>query len=308
VALPEVFDDNPDPGRRRALSPLRLPGGNLMPFAMRMPAYAEAVLEDAPVAYWRLGEGAGELLARDSSVNDFPLTFFGGPTLGVPGLIYADPDRAYSPDVVTAGASRTTPSALAITGPLTIEAWIGFSTAPGRVCIVRCGNDLIYGVYQQNLTLTFEWFAGSFQSVITPSGVIAADPQPGRGSPPIGNHVVIRRTADLKAKFSVNGKLVHSGSVTPPSGGDAVGLFVGGRGDDGNPGTVDEVAIYKGALTEERILHHYRVGIHDLGLLPMRRTVLVPLLGDVVKATAVPLNHPTRSATSLNPTRSVTKL
>ncbi len=52
-------------------------------------AYSGAVLEKNPVAYWRLGETAGQT-AADETGNGHDGTYFGNPTLGQPGAVLGD--------------------------------------------------------------------------------------------------------------------------------------------------------------------------------------------------------------------------
>jgi len=55
--------------------------------------YAQAVLADGPVAYWRLGESSVPV-AYDSSGSDYHGTYLGSCTLGVAGLQNGDADSA----------------------------------------------------------------------------------------------------------------------------------------------------------------------------------------------------------------------
>jgi hypothetical protein len=55
--------------------------------------YADAVLTDSPIGYWRLGETSGNV-AADSSPNGLAGTYTGGVTLGVGGAINGDPNTA----------------------------------------------------------------------------------------------------------------------------------------------------------------------------------------------------------------------
>ena len=54
--------------------------------------YASAVLQDRPSSYWRLGELSGALAADSAGYND--ATYNGTLTLGQPGAVTTDPDKA----------------------------------------------------------------------------------------------------------------------------------------------------------------------------------------------------------------------
>ena len=61
--------------------------------------YADTVLADGPVAYWRLGEASGSS-AFDASGNNIIAAYVGGPNLGMPALVSATPDPAVGLDGV----------------------------------------------------------------------------------------------------------------------------------------------------------------------------------------------------------------
>lgn len=65
-------------------------------------AYSGAVLADAPLGYWRLGEASGTTMV-DSSGNGRNGTYAAGVTLGTAGLITGDTDTAVT--VSTAGGA-----------------------------------------------------------------------------------------------------------------------------------------------------------------------------------------------------------
>ncbi len=52
-------------------------------------AYADVVLADSPLAYYRLGESSGTTMT-DSSGNGRHGTYVGSPTLGAAGLVPGD--------------------------------------------------------------------------------------------------------------------------------------------------------------------------------------------------------------------------
>ena len=96
-------------------------------------SYAAAVLADQPVAYWRLGESAGNQ-AVDSSGNGFSGSYVNGPTFGVPGAIVGDPDTAISMTGPPADAYVAIPDApsLELTTDFSLEAWIFQTSSNGN--------------------------------------------------------------------------------------------------------------------------------------------------------------------------------
>src|SRR5205823_5844608 len=109
------------------------------------PCYADEVLRDSPIGYWRLGEDAGSI-AHDSSTAANHAVIDGGVALGAPGALARDPNTAMSFDgvegLITALSSvdagtNTVPlsSPSVVTGPPTIgwSAWSSSKTCDGTV-------------------------------------------------------------------------------------------------------------------------------------------------------------------------------
>ena len=86
--------------------------------------YAQAVLDDKPIGYWRLGEATGPT-AFDRSPNGLDGTYFGGVSPDQPGAILGDPDTSALFDGTTGYVKvPPDPSFNQIGNDLTIEAWI----------------------------------------------------------------------------------------------------------------------------------------------------------------------------------------
>ena len=71
-------------------------------------AYAQAVLADDPVAYWRFDETSG-VNARDFSGHGHDATYIGGVHLGAGGAIAGDSDTAATFDGATGYRLATQP-------------------------------------------------------------------------------------------------------------------------------------------------------------------------------------------------------
>ena len=85
--------------------------------------YRDAVLADAPLAYWRLGESGGAT-AADSSGNGRIGTYVNAPTLGSPGLLPSDADTSVTFNGVDEHVSVQDAPVWNLTGDLTVEALV----------------------------------------------------------------------------------------------------------------------------------------------------------------------------------------
>lgn len=89
--------------------------------AAGFPGYAVLVVDDGPIAYYRLGEAPGSSTMTDSSGNGNDGTYAGGVTLGGPSAIGGAPDTSASfPGADDASVSGIT----APTTGYSLEAWI----------------------------------------------------------------------------------------------------------------------------------------------------------------------------------------
>ena len=84
--------------------------------------YANAVLADNPIGYWRLGESSGTT-ALNSSAFGRNGTYNGGVTLGLPGAIPADSNTAAGFNGSTAFVS-VAGSPFNLANNFTLEAWV----------------------------------------------------------------------------------------------------------------------------------------------------------------------------------------
>jgi hypothetical protein len=102
-------------------------------------AYADQVLADSPISYWRLGETSGSTASDATGVN--PGTYIGGVTLGQPGALTGDPNSAASFDGVNDYTVVPDSSTLDLTSGVTVEAWIKRSkSGVWQVAVGKPGN------------------------------------------------------------------------------------------------------------------------------------------------------------------------
>lgn len=221
--------------------------------------YAQTILGDAPIGYFRLGEPAGFSIttAYDWSGNTFNGTSTGGFTLGVPGAIYNDTNTAVLFDGSTAWI--TLPSNLNgnTRGSLTVELWFHLSTAS-----LGSFTDLIQGdgspkgyVMYWSGTSSLNFNVGNGTTGAIASYAVAA-------SSVVGQWVHIVGTYDgSNVRLYVNGVLRSTAAQTGSISATASPVIAGSTGHSAlYPGTLDEVAIYGYALSQTQITTHYNVG------------------------------------------------
>ncbi len=261
-------------------------------------AYSGAVLEKNPVAYWRLGETAGQT-AADETGNGHDGTYFGNPTLGQPGAVLGDSNTAVQftgsnyveiPDSVNFSQPTSTVG-------LTVEAWMRPDAPcfPGQSSPDSIQNPYVHwlgkGERQQ-----VEW-AFRFYS-FDPSQALKARPNRISGyiwSPPgsegagayvqevvavgVWMHVVACYEPGDKDTLPPAGVQIYLNGVLkdgPPNSGTLYGnpLFAVQPAHGTAPlrlgtrdlvsffiGALDEVAIYPRVLSSDEILSNYNLGV-----------------------------------------------
>jgi hypothetical protein len=267
--------------------------------------YAQVVVADDPVAYWRLNEAEGTLTATDAVGS-----FDGSYESGTGTLTYAAPsgiDRETDPAIgISAGAVVTIPYALElnpVTGPWSAEAWVrpdsldpaNFRTVFSSMWNSDFGNHLFgWNVYQHvagvwTLNMYNGGSGGSFASDFVHNPLV----------PGSWYHMVI--TDDLTSiRFHVNGDLVvtidREGFGFIPNGinGDVAvagaPVVLGQRSDNAFApfdGGVDEVAFYNRALSEQQIRTHYLNTVALAGRLSGANIILTWPFGTLQHADAV---------------------
>jgi len=223
--------------------------------------YAGTVLGDTPTAYWRLGETASTR-AVDATGHGYAAIYAGGYTQGQPGGPLGDPDPAVALNGSTGWVSAGNPPSLQITGALTLEAWVKFTSTSAIQVVVNKGD----GVSAAGSAYELAWIPGTGLGFQTFVGAARYDADQ-NFTPAVGKwyYLVGTRTAGGQLAFYLNGKLASTGS----DGGGAlnnvaagVGLGASGNGALQLPlnGTLDEVAIYPSTLSAAQVSAHWQAG------------------------------------------------
>jgi hypothetical protein len=239
------------------------------------PTYVEAVQQDGPVVWWRLGDSAGTV--ADDFIGTVNGGFVGGVTLGAAGLADAF-DTAVSFDGVDDRMSVPSTNLINLgtaRSVHTIEAWFSPDDITRRQVIYEQGGTTRgASIYVDGGRV----YGGMWNTANDPSATTPWASGPAFVSAPIAvgekYHVVLVLDQPGNAVvFYVNG--VEAGRVT------GVGLLYphGSLGSVGSAfqdvrfhtgtsagagfffdGTIDEVAVYAKALSAARVAAHYEAG------------------------------------------------
>ena len=227
-------------------------------------AYRDAISNTSSlVSLWRLGDSASSSVAADDTGTN-PGTYVGGPTLAVPGLLSGDANTAVSLDGLDDHVDLS-PSKFGTHSRVSVEAWVRLDTiktAPGSMHVL--------------VTNAYEDFGDGFTLYVQGAYPAFAVAKPGMGTGYVGSTTPLSagRTYPLAATYdgsharlSVDGMQVnsvaHSGGIGYRSSRDLVfgkqrtGWNQSSRYLDG---TLDEVALYNGALSLSEVQAHYNAG------------------------------------------------
>jgi hypothetical protein len=215
-------------------------------------------LLDDLVGYWRLDDGVGSASARDGSGrgNNGALVGLNTATAWVPGR------SGSGIEIGGAGWILVTPSASidSITNRVTIAAWVylegtivNWGTAASRQ--IRSGIDQHY-----HLSLNADARPNLFVTV-APGGIKVLTTTRDTDVVAPRTWVHLAGTYDgTTARLYYNGVLVASAPLAGTFAPDTTPLVIGGNGNDGTglptelfPGRIDEIMLYRRALSDEEI-------------------------------------------------------
>ncbi len=233
------------------------------PATLQFPApatksYAATVLDDAPAAYWRLGDQDGEIAEDAVGSNDGYL--LNGVTLGRPGAPAGDADTAagfqteFQTKIDVAWSDVINPQVF------TVECWARVTGGTGHRSPLtsRADGPQRGYIFYAEPGNTWQFWTGTGESV----GWTVLQ------GPPVQPNLYAHLVGVFDGSshfFYVNGVLVAQRNNAAFGINDSSPLRIGGGASEGDgnfffEGDVDEVAVFPTALSEERILAHYVAG------------------------------------------------
>jgi hypothetical protein len=223
-------------------------------------AYAQVVLADDPVAYWRLDESSGAT-ARDFSGHGNDATYIGGVQLGTPGAIANDPDTAATFDGATGYLDAGDNFAFAGTQAFSVEAWVRSLSMQGYGGIFS-REDTSGGPPSEGYLGFVSPGDGVYGFQRLDGNNLTSDSSMSLASTTHYDHVVATYDGNVMTLY-VNGVAESTQpsafSIAGATHHFVVGAEVGGA-EDFFAGVLDEVAVYEHALSANRVSAHYLVG------------------------------------------------
>jgi len=237
--------------------------------------YAAAVLADGPIAYWRLGETSGTT-ATDLTGTGHNASYLNSPTLGVPGLIDTDSDKAVSFDGINDRTAVPDAADINTGGPYatrTVELWFQADDVTRRqVLYEQGGTNKGLGVYLLSGQVYVIGWNQTDQDPTTPWGplwvstavttntryhVVLVLDQPGSRLEGFLNGISMGSAAGAGRLFSVPYNIGVAAMDDRTRFHDLSSTAVAGYYYDG---ALDEVALYGTALTTTQIQNHHTIG------------------------------------------------
>ncbi|NEO71403.1 filamentous hemagglutinin N-terminal domain-containing protein [Moorena sp. SIO3H5] len=232
-------------------------------------SYQDIVLEDQPVAYWRLDETTS-ITAVDSSGNGFNGTYRNGVTQGVPGISGTAGEFDGNNDAVDVGIIAPGSELDISNQSFTVEAWVKQNESEQSVDQSYVGihpsnnrndgnGDSLYFRVTSNGAVRFGDFEGN-SDLRTPGNII---------EPNTWYHIVATYDQDSNTNtIFVDGREVISNNQGAFESQNPRVLIGAWRniGDQAFNGVIDEVAVYDEALSRESITSHFLRGQLNLGV------------------------------------------
>ena len=221
------------------------------------PTYAETVMADDPLSYWRFGETSGTVAA--DSAGTTPGTYTGGFTLGADGAIAGDSNKAVTFDGTSGYAAMGDVFNFAGTTSMSLELWLkpaaadtSFRRVISKEALDGNGREGYLLAYEGSNYLSFERFESGVETAIG-----------GSITPNVYSHIVATFDGTTMILY-VDGAVVESStapqSIATFAASFNVATYSTQMTNDCVEGTFDEVAVYDHPLSAARVLAHYRVG------------------------------------------------
>jgi hypothetical protein len=219
--------------------------------------YRDAILADKPRAFFRFGESAPSMLARDETGNSNEGDYEPGTVLGAAGAIALDPNTAAN----FSGGGLRAPARLDFSGraQFSLEAWANVAITDNsyrkifsKGSLFASGREQIAIYLQEPDGLVFERYVGGFAinvSTLAPTKNV-------------WHHIVATYGGSISTLY-VDG--VSAGAVTDTRSqlAKTTPLYIGEEGAEGQfswLGTLDEVAVYDRALVAADVARHFAIG------------------------------------------------
>jgi len=236
--------------------------------AQRPSGYAERILANNPVVYWRLGETAGTV-AMDSSGNDLNAGYEGGVDQDQEGAILADTDSAVYTDGMDDYLHKPTTDELKLVDDMTISLWLKPDELPADEAYLITysgpteapGDNASYQIAltdEGEIDYLQEFGNGKDESCTFEDLDIEADTWL--------NLVLTRNRGDRTIRLYLDGQFVGSwdgfGPPPLPNSGKDGELYVGSAhgADSFFNGHLDDIALFDQELSAEEILALYNAG------------------------------------------------
>jgi concanavalin A-like lectin/glucanase superfamily protein/fibronectin type III domain protein len=215
--------------------------------------YADAVRADGPVSHWRLGETSGVVAADAVGTN--PGAYVNVPTLGSAGLLGSEPgNRSATFDGAVDHVRVADAAGLKLTSPFTLEMWIKPAAIPAAGTFASVlTKEGSYSIQFNGPRLEFTIIqSGTRRRLQAAAGAVVAGQ---------AYHVVATYDGATRRLY-LNGAQAVSGAQTGAATSTANPLVIAswdGR-EEFFRGTVDEVAVYRSALSAARVTAHWNAG------------------------------------------------
>ncbi|MEQ9324682.1 MAG: LamG domain-containing protein [Polyangiaceae bacterium] len=216
----------------------------------RPPSYADIIVADAPIAYWRLGERSG------TTVMDMVGSAHGvvedGVTVGVPGLVATSGDTAFEFDVgrVNVGTGFEFPAT-----SFSLELWL-------RTDVINGGFDRILDGKWANADGTQGWDL-HIQDTQGLTFEMVRDTQFSGAHTFIPANEILHVVATFDGtvqRLYVDGMLVDIDTTPVVLADGSDELLIGGRTSQPFDGVLDDVSLWDRPLSADEVAAHFAAG------------------------------------------------
>lgn len=215
--------------------------------------YTTTVMADSPAGYWRLGETSGTTAA--DFTGSFPGTYSGGPLLGRSSLLPAESNTAVGFDGTNDYVRVANASALSPTAQVSVEAWIRPDTIPAAgsfTSVVTKPEAYSLQFNGPKLEFTVMRNTTRYRTQAAAGAIVAGQ-----------TYHVVGSYDGARTHLYVNGTEVASIALTGAVGSSTSALNFGSWSGTTErfTGTIDEVAVYRTALSAARVQAHRSAGV-----------------------------------------------